>query len=591
MRKVVLILAVVLWGAGPTRAEEVSLEEIQSAIAAGVERILACQRDDGCFVVSEHHVKEYPVGSTGLALLALEYARPHLKGELSGRALDAIHKGFAFITQSAPEQRTYSAGLIISALYKENPERYNKLIGLYAAMLIISQHDKGDISGEWGYKLHLPPGFPGSNKVTAENWGDKSNTQFALLGLYQADRVGFQVPKIVWARSRDHYLRAQFLDGGWGYKPELRPEPYANMTIASTISLNLCEEMLFAERHKQCKPQPRSKPIENGLKWIDENWEKQRIGSDTYGLYALERLGIIMGRGSIGRHDWYNEGARKLLPSRTWSSFAGTPDVSACFGVMFLARGLEPIIINKLERRDTTDWNNDPYDVKHLVEFIYDHYQLPVQWRIVTLEAPLELLLRTPILYISGHYKLEFSEDEKKKLKDYVLGGGTIFGQACCAKPEFDKSFRELVKELFGGELRPIPKTHRIYERMRIRSLAPTPEVDAFLFDKEQGRPGVIYLPHDQCCRWHAGGAEARESFAVGTGIYFYITIEGRKMFQRSHPETAPKTPEVPEPELVPEPPAPKDEPQPVTPNPEPKPEEKAPPGPAVPRDTSETRP
>jgi hypothetical protein len=363
------------------------------------------------------------------------------------------------------------------------------------------------------------------------------------------------------------------------------------MTIASTISLNLCEEMLFAEKHKQCKPPPRSKPIENGLKWIDENWEKGKIGSDTYGLYALERLGIIMGRANIGRHDWFNEGARYLVHRRSWASMFGSAEVGAAFGVMFLSRGLEPVIINKLERRDTTDWNNDPYDVKHLVEFIYDHYQLPVQWRIVSLEAPLELLQRTPILYISGHYKLDFSDEEKKKLKDYVLGGGTIFGQACCGKVEFDKSFRELVKELFNGELRPIPKTHRIYERMKIRELAPKPEVQAFLFDKEQGRPGVIYLPYDHCCRWHAGGTEARESYAVGTGIYFYVTIEGRKMFQHSHPGTAPKTPEVPEPEPKPEPVTPTGESQPLTPKPEPKPDQKPQPEAVLPRDASETRP
>lgn len=540
--------------AAAAHADEVPLEEIQSAIARGVEVIIDTQRDDGAFALSEGHMELYPLGNTGLAVMALGYARPHLTGQLRVRAFEAIRRGIAFIAQRKPEERTYSAGLIICGLFKENPERYRKLIGAYAAMLIITQHDKGYESGEWGYKLRPLPGPQDTKRGAIERWADKSNTQFALLGLYHASRAGFQVPKYVWRRSREHYIRVQFMDGGWGYKPELRPDPYANMTIASTISLNLCEEMLFSQEHKQCRPPPRSKPIENGLKWIADNWETGRIGTDTYGLYALERLGIIMGRANIGGHDWYNEGARKLLAGG-WRSMFGTRPVSAAFGVMFLARGLEPIVINKLERRDTSDWNNDPYDVKHLVEHICDHYQLPIQWRIVSLEAPLELLLKTPILYISGHHELEFSDDEKAKLRAYVDGGGAILGQACCAKEEFDKSFRALVKELFGGELRPVVAGHRIYEWMKVKGMAPKPVVEVLTFDAEQGRPAVIYLPHDHCCRWHAGGERAAEAFAVGTGIYFYITIEAKKMYERAHPEAVRRHPPVPEGEPAPVPP------------------------------------
>ena len=541
--------------ARPLRAEEVPLEQIQSAIAEGVGRIIACQQADGSFLLSEPHVKDYPAGMTALAVMALQYARPHLTGQLRVDAMEAIRKGIASIAQTAPEQRTYSSGFIICALFQENPETYKKMIGFYAAMFALSQHDKAYESGEWGYRLKLPPGPQGEPRGPAvDAWGDKSNTQLALLGLYYANRAGFQVPKIVWARSREHYIRVQFADGGWGYMPTLRPDPYANMTIASTISLNLCEEMLFAQEHKQCQPPPRSAAIENGLKWIAENWEKQKIGSDTYGLYALERLGIIMGRANIGSHDWFNEGARTLVGRRRWSSFAGSPEVSTCFGVMFLARGLEPIVINKLERRGTDDWNNDPYDVKHLVEFIQDHYQLPIQWRIVSLVAPLDLLLRTPILYISGHRKLDFNEEERKKLKAYVDGGGTILGQGCCAKKEFDESFRQVMKDLFDGELKPVPKTHVIYQRMKIRDASPNPVVEMLTLDREQGRPAVIYLPHDQCCRWHAGGTEAYSSYAVGTGIYFYVTIEVKKMYQRDHPAAAPPATPVPEPVPAPEP-------------------------------------
>jgi hypothetical protein len=139
------------------------------------------------------------------------------------------------------------------------------------------------------------------------------------------------------------------------------------------------------------------------------------------------------------------------------------------------------------------------------------------------------------MLYISGHKGLEFNAEEKEKLKAYVAGGGTIIGQACCAKKEFDTSFRELVKELFGTELRPVGATHRLYARMRVQGLAPHPAVEVAALEEGQGRPVVIYLPHDQCCLWQVGGTEARSAFAVGSGIYFYVTMEVKKMYEDAH--------------------------------------------------------
>ena len=539
MRRVVVLVGVILCLASAVRADEVPIEEIRAAIARGVERILACQRPDGAFAISENHFEQYPSGSTGLAIMALQYARPHLTGNLRVRTFEAIRKGMSFITQKAPEPRTYSQGFILCALYKENPKRYKRLINYCATSLCLSQHDekRPQLFGMWGYRLKIPPSRQRGVTGTVDSWGDKSNTQIALLGLYHAHRSGFQVPRVIWRRSRAHYHKVQFDDGGWGYKDTLRPNPYANMTIASSISLNLCNEMLV-KKEVQCKPPPRDEHVEKGLKWIADNWTTGRIGSDTYGLYALERLGILMGRANIGGHDWYNEGARAML-RRRWRSMFGTPEVTACFGVMFLARGLEPIVINKLERRGTDDWNNTPYDVKHLIEYIQDHYQLPIQWRIVSLEAPKHILHRTPILHISGHKALDFNDEEKAKLKTYTDEGGTILAQACCSQKAFDVSFRALVKEVWGGELQEIPKTHRMYGRMRVRGMAPQPKIEVFALNRQQGRPAIIYLPFGIARTWHLGGRRADRAYAVGTGIYFYVTIEARRMYERAHPERA----------------------------------------------------
>ena len=312
------------------------------------------------------------------------------------------------------------------------------------------------------------------------------------------------------------------------------------MTLAGTVSLYICEEMLLPRKQKQCAPPRGLKAVEGGLRWIARNWAAQQIGNDTYGLYALERLGVIMGHSNIGPYDWYEKGAASLVIGRHWKSyFRRSGAVPTSFGVIFLARGLDPIVINKLERRGTQDWNNTPYDVKHLVEHIQDHHQQAVQWRIVTLEAPLELLLRTPLLHISGHDKLDFNDAEKAKLKAYVAGGGTILAQACCSRKPFDASFRALVQEVFGGELQTLPKTHRIYQRMQLKDKTLMPRIEVMRVDCQRGRPAIIYLPDGIARNWHLGGKRALPYDAVGAGIYFYVTTECRKMFERER-ATAP---------------------------------------------------
>jgi hypothetical protein len=313
-------------------------------------------------------------------------------------------------------------------------------------------------------------------------------------------------------------------DGGWGYAESARPGSYSSMTLASTISLAIADEMLFAGEHKQCEPPPPNRSVERGLQWIGENLKYDQM--DTYAYYAMERLGILSGLSEFGGKPWFDEGAARLVKSRRYGAHNSTTEVGTAFAVLFLSRGLEPIIINKLKR--TGDWNNDPYDIKHLTEYISTNFQHPKQWRLVTLNADVDFLLRVPILYISGHDEPFFTTVEKAKLKEYVEKGGTLFAMACCSKPEFDKKFRSILAELWPDEsLQPLPKNHPMY--VTPRPLADRQELLGLALGKGQGRLGVIYSPNDLCCRWHMGGTRAKPAFDVGANIYFYVDSKEAK--------------------------------------------------------------
>ena len=268
---------------------------------------------------------------------------------------------------------------------------------------------------------------------------------------------------------------------------------------------------------------PENPAVEAGLKWIGDRGPR---ADDPYTLYAIERLGIMTGLSEFGGVDWMEEGAKRLSTGN-WPDGRDGQRSSTAFAVLFLARALEPIIFYKLKRRG--DWNNDRYDVKHLTEYISVKFQYPKQWRIVTLEAPVSHLLKVPAIFINGHEALDFTDEEKAKLKEYVERGGTIYGMACCGKKPFDDSFRALVAELWPeNSLQKLPKNHTIFTNPR--PLQSKPPLEGMAMKNGQGRLGVIYSPVDLCCKWHKGGKRAKKHFDVGANIYFYISKVGVKL-------------------------------------------------------------
>jgi hypothetical protein len=296
------------------------------------------------------------------------------------------------------------------------------------------------------------------------------------------------------------------------------------MTLAGTVSVYLCDEALADKSHKQCKTPAVDKSHEAGMKWISEHWANP-IYWAGYGCYSMERLGILVGYSELGGHDWYQEGVPAMMFNIKHPPAVDTVETS--FAVLFLSRGRNPIIINKLKRDG--DWNLHRFDIKNLVEHISGPWQIPSQWRIVTLEAKMDLLLKTPILWISGHQALKFTAEEKAKLKEYVEKGGTILGEDCCSQKPFDESFRALLKELWPeGNLVELPKEHGIYGMMHKGTTKP--ELMGMALDKGQGRLGVIYIPHGISCKWEVGGSEARNSMDAGECIYLYVDQQHKRL-------------------------------------------------------------
>jgi len=109
------------------------------------------------------------------------------------------------------------------------------------------------------------------------------------------------------------------------------------------------------------------------------------------------------------------------------------------------------------------DWHPDPQALVHFAEWLRENVELDVVTRYKPVRLTDEELYTCPILYMSGHYRFEFSQKEIDGLVAHLRRGGFLLAEACCGRPAFDDAFREMVKQAFpDAELKRLPDNHPI---------------------------------------------------------------------------------------------------------------------------------
>src|SRR6185437_6764469 len=94
-------------------------------------------------------------------------------------------------------------------------------------------------NGAWDY----------SNRPTSST-GDASMSQYALLGLWEAENAGARVAPAVWDRAARWFTAVQAPNGGWNYHRDegARFPETISMTAAGIGSLLICEKQLAPYR-------------------------------------------------------------------------------------------------------------------------------------------------------------------------------------------------------------------------------------------------------------------------------------------------------------------------------------------------------
>ncbi len=527
---VIMSLAGQLACARGTSSAEVTSEEVNRAIRAGVRFLAERQRANGSWPDEGGNA---PTGTTSLVTLALLTA-----GEKPDSPL--IQNALAFLRNFGPQQlnSTYAISLQTMVFAAVDPELDRARLVANVDWLERAQHKdpRRESMRNWTYSAQ------------PARAGDNSNTQYALLGLNAASEAGVAVRRETWQFARAYFEHFQNRDGGWGYT--LRQPSTASMTCAGVSSLIISGarqfhslEYLHGETIHHCGDGGLDPSLKRGIDWLADHFDvRQNLGHGQqykfYYLYGLERVGRLAALPFLGKYDWYRLGATEIIRQQNkisgfWSGPGESQLVATSFALLFLAKGRAPVLVNKLRYHPGNDWNHDADDIRNLVGVVSRDWKSLLTWQVVDPSAAtVELMLQAPVVFFNGHSAPEFPAQGKRNLRDFVDQGGFVFAEACCGSQEFDRGFKQLIKDVFPEpeyRLRPLPPDHPVWRAKHLLS----PEIHP-LWGIEHGcRTMLIYSPQDLSCYWNQlerspANPAVIKAFRVGQNVIDYAT--GREM-------------------------------------------------------------
>jgi Domain of unknown function (DUF4159)/Squalene-hopene cyclase C-terminal domain len=524
---------------------EITAEAVRKSIDLAVAYLKREQSKDGNWPDQPG----MPGGITALCTLALLNA---------GVPADdpQIQSALAYLRRIKPKH-TYMAALQTMVFAAAEPNRDGPMIQRNVKWLEDHQNRDGEHKGGWGY-----PDGP----------SDNSNTQFALLGLHEAQRAKASVTAQTWRLALDYFQRTQNSDGSWGYRQGMPGS--GSMTSAGISAVYMALDKLsegdatvHGEKIECCGQQEVDKSIDRALAWMGRNFSvvtNPGTGrSQTYllyYLYGMERVGRLSNQRFIGRHDWYREGADFLVDKQDklsgfWKGVGlaeDNPNIGTSFALLFLAKGRRPVIAAKLKHDPQDDWNHHRNDLANLTVYTEKKWKRDLTWQIIDIhDAGPDDLSEAPVQYISGELKPEFTDAEVKNLREYVNRGGFIFADACCGGEEFDRGFRELCQRIFPEpeyKLHLLPPEHAVWSI----DVPVEPQVKPLWGIDFGCRTSVVYCPENLSCLWELArpGREREKKFpapvqsqidtalALGINMLAYATNREPK-YKLDLPETA----------------------------------------------------
>jgi len=321
---------------------------------------------------------------------ALSYLEEHVDERLGGRCLNGLvflkadqrdHPRVREALEACRETMranppdavldVYSNGLAIIFLCELSPQAHAREIEWYLGRMKARQKPHGG----WGYETY--------------ETGDTSQTQYAALAYWEAQRRGFGIEPSSVEKLANWLMRTQGPDGCWGYqgqisttgKPVPQTETNCSMLAAGLGCVYICADIFGIQQRavtgesgpgEANSPPAALRPVETAKKrdvsklraqqldvrrltdtmqrahaWMKENYRIDIGVKRYYYLYGLERYKSFQeaAEGVIEPEPkWYNDGyeflAKDQQPNGSWRGYCGA-DCDTAFATLFLLRSAQ----------------------------------------------------------------------------------------------------------------------------------------------------------------------------------------------------------------------------------------------------------
>lgn len=107
------------------------------------------------------------------------------------------------------------------------------------------------------------------------------------------------------------------------------------------------------------------------------------------------------------------------------------------------------------------DWYSNPTALPNLVKFCNDNIETNINENIETVEVGSIDIFQYPLLHMTGHGNVFFSDDDAENLRTYLISGGFLHIDDNYGMEPYIK--KELKKVFPNADLVEIPKTHPIF--------------------------------------------------------------------------------------------------------------------------------
>ncbi len=494
-------------------------DKIELAIKKGCLYLRNTQSADGSWCPPDQWRDHEIPGATGVILMGMLYSGVDPK-------LPTIKRGLEYLAKHGEVDLSYSRGAVLCAFALADPQardrRFKKVIRGHAAWFLkVQGQNKDDL---WHYKA-------------SQKDHDMSTVQFSLEGLRMADAYGINLPDKAMVKARDALHRFQMPDGGWAYRPVGHggtPVTKGKNTMTAATAAGLAFLDAFRAKHTEKDGiTPMDPRLVKGLEALEKHYSAT---SQQYFAYSIERAGILTGHRFIKGKDWYRDIAKAMISRQkddgSFHPYRGNRSIafSTGFTLLFLGKGLAPIIVGKLDFGEES--RAVAWDMRNLTDHVAREMGTHLNWMWLPIDAKLDHYKMVPMIYISStgdpYDKLVKHRD---KLKQYIEMGGTLLGSGIGRKTDaFDDGFRKFVKEISGLEPTDVDRRHSFFRRHHRVSAARAMEA---AFPKDSERPVAILMTRPFASALASTrGRYTRTAQFLGTNIIVSLTqIDKRESF------------------------------------------------------------